>query len=480
MVQYRQTLTNTDVKMLKYIQGDCGSSKTHKTLEMMERTEHQYLLVQSELQLLHQSSKKLGNICKSITSETTTNVEDDVNQFLMKPTHRILTITERAFLKIQDLNLLKNWKIYLDDVVDFHCYKAINTDMKHEVHKQLFTNFTDLDKQYCTAKRVTSFTDDLLAKLGESFQFIDLYDHVLMNINFFSTKVQDGNVVYRDDCNQLSIMAWVNIQKFVDAGLDMTFMANKFTESLLYLSNPDLFTEVPMTLRQRAVPISKRLKVYYFLDKKRFTSTFRSDNPNALPTIAQYIEQTVTGQYYYTSNSSTKGDMSRILTSGQYISPNSRGMNAYQSYTTAVWLASMKPSPVEVVMCREQFGITGQNLVQTREYENLYQFINRSNLRDYDSDSEIVVYVVDREQAESLGANNIHHIDLGLEDDSTETLKPGRPVVFSEEDKKLRKAFSTLLSRHKGDVSTERFGKWCSKRSLTDCQIEMLSKMMDT
>jgi len=464
--------------MLKYGQGDCGSAKTHVMIEMIKRTNIPYLVVQSELQLMKQSAAALGDICTVISSETHSNVEYAVNQFFREPTHRVLIISERAFLCISDLSLLKSRKIMLDDVVSFHCYKVLNTEKKHEVHKQLFTSFTDLDKQYCTAKRVTSFTDDLLAELGQSFRFLDLYDHVLMNSDFFSTKIQDGHEVYKDDKNQLSIMAWVNIQKYADAGLDMTFMANKFTESLLYRSNPGLFTEVKMTLRQRAVPVSERLKVFYFLDKKRFTSTFRNENPNALPTIAQYIEQNVTGQYYYTSNSSTKGDMSSILTSGQYISPNSRGMNAYQSYTTAVWLASMKPSPVEVVMCREQFGITGQDLVQAREFENLYQFINRSNLRDYDSQSEIVVYVVDREQAQSLGTANIHHIDLGLEDDSTEKLKPGRPEVFSADDKKLRKAFSTLQSRHKGNISTELFDKWCTKKKLTEQQVEMLRGMM--
>lgn len=458
--------------MLKYGQGDCGSAKTHVMIEMIKRTDIPYLVVHSELQLMKQSAAALGDICTVISSETHSNVEYAVNQFLKEPTHRVLIISERAFLCISDLSLLKRRKIMLDDVVSFHCYKVLNTEKKHEVHKQLFTSFTDLDKQYCTAKRVTSFTDDLLAELGQSFRFLDLYDHVLMNSDFFSTKIQDGHEVYKDDKNQLSIMAWVNIQKYAEAGLDMTFMANKFTESLLYRSNPGLFTEVKMTLRQRAVPVSERLKVFYFLDKKRFTRTFRNENPKVLPTIAQYIEQNVTGQYYFTSNSSTKDDMSKILT-GQYISPNSRGMNAYQSYTTAVWLASMKPSPVEVVMCREQFGITGQDLVQAREYENLYQFINRSNLRDYDSQSEIVVYVVDREQAESLGTANIHHIDLGLEDGVVSQ------IVYSDADKAIRKAFSTYLSNRKGKpCSTDQFDKWCTKKKLTEPQVEMLRGMM--
>ncbi|BBR57795.1 MULTISPECIES: hypothetical protein [Klebsiella] len=464
--------------MLKYISGDCGSAKTYVMIEMIKRTNIPYLVVHSELQLMKQSVAALGDICTVISSETHSNVEEAVNIFLKQPSHRVLIISERAFLRISDLSLVKNRKIMLDDVVSLHCFKVINTEKKHEVHKQLFTRFTDLDKEYCTAVPITRFNDDLLSDIHKRFEFIELYDEFRMNSNFFSTKIQDGHEVYRDDCNQLSIMAWVDVQKYVDGGLDMTFMANQFTESLLYRSNPGLFTEVTVSLRQRTLPVKDRLKVFYFLDKKRFTSTFRTDNPNALPTIAHCIEQNVTGQYYYTSNSSTKGDMSRILTSGQYISPNSRGMNAYQNYTTAVWLASMKPSPVEVVMCREQFGITGQDLVQAREFENLYQFINRSNLRDYSSQSEIVVYVVDREQAESLGTTNIHHIDLGLEDNSTETLKPGRPEVFNADDKKLRKAFSTFKSRHNGDVSTEQFDKWCTKRKLSEQQVEMLRGMI--
>lgn len=271
--------------MLKYISGDCGSAKTYVMIEMIKRTNIPYLVVHSELQLMKQSVAALGDICTVISSETHSNVEEAVNIFLKQPSHRVLIISERAFLRISDLSLVKNRKIMLDDVVSLHCFKVINTEKKHEVHKQLFTRFTDLDKQYCTAVPITRFNDDLLSDIHKRFEFIELYDEFRMNSNFFSTKIQDGHEVYRDDCNQLSIMAWVDVQKYVDGGLDMTFMANQFTESLLYRSNPGLFTEVTVSLRQRTLPVKDRLKVFYFLDKKRFTSTFRTDNPNALVSV---------------------------------------------------------------------------------------------------------------------------------------------------------------------------------------------------
>ena len=166
---------------MNYIQGDCGSSKTYMTIEMIKRTDIPYLLVHSELQLMKQSAAALGDICTIISSETHSNVEYAVNQFLKEPTHRVLIISERAFLRISDLSLLKNRKIFLDDVVNFHCYKVINTEKKHEVHKQLFTSFTDLDKQYCTAVPITRFTDDLLSDIHQRFEFIDLYDEFRMN-----------------------------------------------------------------------------------------------------------------------------------------------------------------------------------------------------------------------------------------------------------------------------------------------------------
>ncbi|MCK6826089.1 hypothetical protein L8Q94_22445, partial [Enterobacter kobei] len=46
------------------------------------------------------------------------------------------------------------------------------------------------------------------------------------------------------------------------------------------------------------------------------------------------------------------------------------------------------------------------------------------------------------------------------------------------QDQKLRKAFSTFKSRHNGDVSTEQFDKWCTKRKLSEQQVEMLRGMI--
>lgn len=400
-----------------YISEDCGAGKTYALIEQIKRTDDRYILVQGTLQLVQQSTEQLGTIAKVITSTShTESVEKDLHAFLLNPTHRVLVITDKAFLRISDLTLLRQWKIYLDDVVNFHTFNVINTDKKYEVENQLFKDFTKLSDQYFTAKAVTEFDDDLVRAMATCFGFVQDYDHFVMNSNFFAKIGKVGNQdVYSTESKQLTVLAWVDIAKYQN--LDITFMANRFEDTLIYKGNPGLFKRVVLPgLRQRKVPVSERLKVYYF-SEERYSRSYREQNPDALPKVAEWINSNVT-EYFYTANDDNRG-----ILNGQYIKPISRGMNTYQDYTRCVWLASMKPSPVESKQLELMFKITKEEIVQAREKENLYQFVNRSNLRDYSSTSVVEVYVFDREQALSL-TDNVEYIDVGIE--STEKFEPAK------------------------------------------------------
>lgn len=114
--------------MLKYISADCGSGKTHALISIAQRSNDKFIIVQSTLQLIEQTTKELGSIATAITSSNHSNVINDTIEFLMKPTHRVLVLSEKAFLGISDLSILRDWKIFLDDVVNFHAYNVINTE----------------------------------------------------------------------------------------------------------------------------------------------------------------------------------------------------------------------------------------------------------------------------------------------------------------------------------------------------------------
>lgn len=439
-------------KMLKYIQADCGSGKTHALISIAKRSNNRFIIVQSTLQLIEQSTKELGAIATAITSSNHSNVINAAIEFLMKPTHRVLVLSEKAFLGISDLSLLKDWKIFLDDVVNFHAYNVINTEKKYEVENELFRDFEEVSDQYLTAKPVLEFSDDLLKQMSSSFDFVGTYDHFVMNSSFFNKIGKAGNIdVYSNDCKQLTTLAWVNISKYKD--LDVTFMANLFEETLIYKGNKELFEKVDLDgLRERVKPVRERLKVYYFSENQRLTKSFRDSHGDKLQAVYDYINANVKQPYYYTTNNST----GKVL-NGVYIKPVSRGMNSFQDYSTCVWLASMKPSPVEAKQLELMFKITGEEITYARELENLYQFCNRSSLRKYDSTEQVVVYVFDKEQARFL-SDDIEYIDVGIDTDVVKFV----PLTINEA--KRKRLYRTL----KKNLPEDEFLGWLSSNTNND------------
>ena len=457
----------------KFISADCGAGKTNALIQQIKRTDDRYIVVQGTTKLVEQTTGNLGNIARMITSNNCSgsSVESDVHQFLLNPTHRALVITDKAFLQVSDLSLLRNWKIYLDDVVEFYTYRTINTELKYQIEKKLFKDIESVTDKYVTAKQVTEYTDDLLRELhNNSFSFIREYDNFIMNSNFFAKLGRVGELnadIYSNKNNQLSICAWVDLSKY--KGLDITFMANKFEESLIYKGNPELFTKVNFDgLRSRVKSVDERLKVYYFSKSKKFTKTFRNENPEQVAKTIDYLNTNVTDFYYTVS-----GDMSKNL-KGTYITPVSRGLNSYQDYTTCVWLASMKPSPVEITQINIMFGLSSDEIIQAREYENLYQFVNRSNIRDYASEQDVVIYVFDEEQARSLSSNPIF-IDLGID----ENVKKSDFIAVKLSDADYKRMGKITMKRF---PDREKFDTWMNTKvnsHMNESQREKFYKKFD-
>ncbi|ENQ3174472.1 DEAD/DEAH box helicase family protein, partial [Enterobacter hormaechei] len=161
----------------KYVSGDCGSGKTYALTQLILRSNDKFLIAQGTLNLTKQTAKDLGNIAKLITMDTSKNVQEDIIDFLLRPTHRVLIITDIAFLQIRDTSLLKNWQIYLDDVVNFHNFVTKNTELKEQVEKNLFHSFEAIEGKHVTAKPQTEFDDDLLSALAKEFTFVKQYDY---------------------------------------------------------------------------------------------------------------------------------------------------------------------------------------------------------------------------------------------------------------------------------------------------------------
>lgn len=464
----------------KFVNAECGAGKTHALITMINKSkEEKYLIVQAKLDLLNQTFGQISVKSELITSENHTgNVDSEINSFLLKPHTRVLGITAKSFFKI-DPDLLKGWKIFLDDVVNFHSFKAINegnAKVKAILQEDIFSDLDHLNDKYSSTGK-KKVEGDILALIENQFEMIDLNDHFVINNEYFKkVKVNEDGVRtlhFDEDVKQLTMLAWIDIAKYHN--LDITFMANKFEESLLYKSEPNRFEQATFDgLRERTVPVSARLKVKYFSKRRVLSKTFRTVYSEEFNKVVQYINDELQGcEYYYTRNNSES-----FVMDGQYVPVDTRGMNGLQGYSTAVWLASCRPSPVEAKMTEDFFGISGDDLVRSREYQALEQFVQRGCLRDFSSTGVMTVYVFDEKQAMSLGGE-LEYIDVGIDDIESRAI--GRPLSTIPED--LRNAFSTWKCRAKKNKVTAgnakvlqvKYKKWKKSKAKEYPDIDMSS-----
>ncbi len=409
----------------KYISAPCGSGKTTSLCTIINNSistkdnNERFIIIQNTLALAKKTADKLKQ-CKLIISNLPNekkrrkNVINSVLDFLKNPTESVLIISDKTFFKIP-VELLHGWQVWFDDVTNFHSFQNINDSnnkVKDIIYHELMQDHEIVDEdteKYLTAKKKT-VQGDLLFKIAQELSVISENDILIMNNDYFNDS----------DKSQLNIIGWKDLTKYI--GLPITFMGANFEESLIYKTKPSLFEKVEFhDLQQRKVPLSQRLKVYYFSENINLSKTWKESNPEKLQRVYDYLDEVLKDQeFYWTNNIQDQ----QTLHSGTKISPDVRGLNDYIELKTCVWLACMRPSDAESKLCELLLGITGEDIHHAREYESLHQFALRGISRNFDSTETQIVYVFDKSQAEYL-SKNIEHIPEVLV--NTEPGKSGRP-----------------------------------------------------
>ncbi|MDX7833822.1 hypothetical protein SJS85_00045 [Aeromonas caviae] len=459
-----ETNISKTISKLFYSSGPCGSGKTSELFKIIKvNAEQKFMIVQGTKVLIEQSKKTLlsehGITATAIYSsgEEGDNVMDRITDFIQEPTSRVLIITDKAFWNLST-SLLSGYRIYLDDVVSFSAFKVINEkelNMKNLVKSQVFNELNDITDSIDSKGNATYVTatkkeqeGELHKSIQKQFSVTEQNDKFFMNKSWFTQM----------DTEQLTILAYKDLTKYL--GLDITFMANDFENTLTYLAYSQLFEKVELNLRTRSVPVQDRLVVKYF-SKGNLSATWKMSNPEKYKRVYDYLNTELNGKSFYWTNNKKDGDQYALL--GEFISPDSRGLNEFQDHDTCVWLASMKPNPSEAACLEHAFDITGAQIVQARELETLHQFVMRGCVRKYDSAEIQTVYVFSEEQAKSL-VSNPQYIDLGL--DSDEPKKIGAPV----KDVTVPTTVNASVSRYKKEKnpSIEEFREWVLKKKWSD------------
>lgn len=159
--------------------------------------------------------------------------------------------------------------------------------------------------------------------------------------------------------------------------------------------------QLPAPSRPRVVPISERLTIRYFSEQADASlELFIKKRPDLLKDVADFIvREHPEEDILWTANERLRGN---IKICGTYITPRSHGRNDLQHHAVQAWLTAMKPSQSTANLIKGICGMTYQDLVGWREYNVLYQFAMRGNLRDPDSDQKVIIYVFSKKQADYL------------------------------------------------------------------------------
>ncbi|EJQ2088273.1 type III restriction endonuclease subunit R [Enterobacter asburiae] len=423
----------------KYVSAECGSGKTTAICNIINNSTERYILVQNTQELIKQTVKKL-NDCECIITDTVSKDESVISsviEFLSSGSNKTLIITDKTFFKIPR-ELLSNWNVYIDDVTNFHSFQNINegnTEIKNVIRNVLIHKVQPLDDRnmYIAAERNPEVQGDVVRNILNQLSVLNDNDLFIMNNEYFIDAEKE----------QLNITAWKDLNKYKDVSI--TFLGANFENSLIYKGNKELFESTELEgLQTRETELKDRLKVYYFSKKFKLSRTWKTNNPDKVQKIYDFLDARLDGQdFYWTKNKSD----SQSLKNGTEISPDARGFNQYQHLLTCVWLACMRPSETEAKQCELFFKIDGEAIHIAREYESLHQFVLRGISRNFDSTETQIVYVFDEWQARSL-TDNIEYIDLGIDDD--EQGQRGRPQGSMNKEKRF-----TL-----DDTKAKRFRRW--------------------
>ena len=159
--------------------------------------------------------------------------------------------------------------------------------------------------------------------------------------------------------------------------------------------------------RDRRVPLEDRGMIYFFAEHRQASINQFKKGDSPLMAIVKWLgEKHGDNPFIIAQHSDDKNysviNITDVCKNAEVLSLKTTGLNQYQHHTMCVWLGALKLSGQDQEVMKTVFDIDIATQIRWREFNPLYQFVMRTSLRDYNSNSYVKVYVFDRHQAEYL------------------------------------------------------------------------------
>jgi hypothetical protein len=439
---------------IHYLQAECGAGKTYQALADIAAHPGRYVFAVNKIDLIRerlQEFRQLPGAERDAVYQLHSDypvlaglsVGQQIQLFTSQiPPHAraVLLFVTHEGLRVADWAGYRDWRLIIDEVPAAWGYLEKNFSQSAAFVRPLFRA-----EPY---PRLPGYLRLSLTRQGRELRNGWAGDDIVQVIKGVLDACEKRSVVL------IGARAWENLGagKFRAATLfepehlaafrSVTILGNRFTASLLHRCWAKIgveFEPVPLTSgRAPAVPIGERLEVIYFSRRDATFNYFRSPE-NPLARVAEWCRKRLGREdLYYTVNQEFLGSF--LFPGQERLAVLAHGHNRLRHKRVGIFMAALKGKPQEYALIQEAFGVSRAEFDRARECEALWQFVMRSNLRDYGGRAKVYMYVFSRAQAEFLRAATgalIRHEDIGLND---EVNRGGRPRLGAEPDVNVKRA----------------------------------------
>ena len=452
---------------IKTVSAACGSGKSYALRQQIKKDQQKcnHLVVLPSLVLVEQFCADLINDgvtgVKKITSETNRGkVKSAIRDYLSKclDAGHVLVITVQAFDDLLYFKRRDNWKTFIDELPQVDSFFSVDISK----NKQFITDFIELGQKVNseiafvrikadalnTLKRVTKSTDDGYKS------FLPFYRALLSENRDVYVDIGEWNTALKktkadSKSGALTFLAMFNPKQFKNT----TILAANIEQSLLYKwfsrfhqvkFEEDKRISDSLRFIEHDEKTGKRVELYYFLDDRKYSKYRRDTKLEGEKNVGTIMDELAVNfigdsEFLYVTNNDYDD---KFLAGNKYstkLPVKSHGLNMYQNHTAIYFNVALNHSPQHSKLL-ENLGITNDDIRIANTYDNIYQCLMRTSLRDNKKDSNVRVIVPDKYTAfhlsELLGGSSVKKIDgLNL---------PVKPIKFTASQRNKRSKFKKI------------------------------------
>jgi hypothetical protein len=455
---------------IEFNSGTCGSGKTYYICKLAASTPGRYVIavdrrevVASRIATIEAFASQYGTspLIKTLYSshiETNTgasNVRRNVREAgadYGNLDHVIVFVTHEG-LKSSDMSTYsQDWTLLIDEMLTIWTHGSLRSpalrvflDSHYRLKKSLdFTGYATV-----VARSTSTVTS------GDLFS-----DDILCDLAVFDRRVREGQVVANitdwDATSSRKAWSWWSVWSILElsAFSRIILVANAVEHSVTFKMMKTLYNADELILKPFAIDTQqadyehRELTIRYFAaGHTAGTTFFQSDRgKRGLTSLLDWLSTNFgkKGDAYWSGNTALIN--ANNIPNVTKLNPRAAGRNDLAAYTECAMIYTSKPSPDETTALR-MCDVSRDDVVRTRETEDIFQMLMRSSLRDPSNNSAVTMYVYDQtqamEQARLISESGLaisvtlEHVEVGLDMEGKPSA--GRPVIELSDDEQTSK-----------------------------------------